>query len=363
MLSHELRNPLAPIRNAVEILEMSDVSDPTVVWSRDVIGRQVTQLARLVDDLLDVSRITSGKIALVQSSLDMRTVVDHAVESCRAQMETRKHRVTVAVPDHALCVNGDSARLVQVLTNLLSNAAKYTPDGGLISLTLEQHGRDAVVRVSDDGVGMHADLLMRVFELFAQGERTLARSEGGLGVGLTLVRRLIEMHGGSVSAVSEGPGLGSTFELRLPITATTAHTDERNLAAHAFANAGRAHRILVVDDNADSSASMAALLSMRGHEVLTALDGASALLALNDFAAELVLLDIGLPGLTGYDVAREIRRRHTSGEMVLCAMTGYGQDDDRRRTHDAGFDHHLTKPVSMSALYEIIGGLTSIAAV
>ena len=361
MLSHELRNPLAPIRNAVEILELSAVTDPAVVWSREVIGRQVTQLARLVDDLLDVSRITSGKIALSLTLIDLRDVIHHTIEACRASMVARHHRLMLTLPERAICVNGDSTRLIQVMTNLLSNAVKYTPDGGSIGVSLEQHGTDAMVRVTDNGVGMRADLLDRVFELFAQGERTLARSEGGLGVGLTLVRRLVEMHGGVVSASSPGPGQGSAFEMHLPVQTVKDANSARSSTAEEFAHPTLRQRILVVDDNADSMSSMAALLSLKGHDVESAPDGPSALEKLREFNADLVLLDIGLPGLSGYDVAREMRR--SGSDVVLCAMTGYGQDEDRTRTRDAGFDHHLTKPVDMTALYTIINDLSKTSAV
>jgi PAS domain S-box-containing protein len=354
MLSHELRNPLAPIRNAVEVLELSDNADPAVVWSRGVIGRQVTQLSRLVEDLLDVSRITSGKIALVRRAVDLREVVTQAVDACRAHLESRHHALHVSVTEAPLIVNGDLARLVQVATNLLSNAVKYTPDGGIIGVSLHQQQGEAVLRVTDNGAGMPPELLERVFDLFAQGERTLARSEGGLGVGLTLVRRLVELHDGAVAAMSSGAGAGSTLEVRIPAASFATLTDASDVAVP---QPPSLQRILVVDDNADSATSMATLLALRGHQVRTAFDGRSALALLADSIADVVLLDIGLPGLSGYDVAREIRARPDGHRVVLCAMTGYGQDDDRQRARDVGFDHHLVKPVDTVALYRILDAL------
>lgn len=354
MLSHELRNPLAPIRNAVAVLEMSENLDRMVEWSRDVIGRQVGHLSRLVDDLLDVSRITSGKIVLVQSSVDLRQIVVHAVEGSRTQFAERHHTLTEHLPDHPVFVNGDPTRLTQVVTNLLSNAAKYTPDGGQISITLQQQDREVVLCIKDSGVGLAPDMLERAFELFAQGERTLARSEGGLGVGLTLVRRLVEMHGGTVSAKSAGPGQGSTFDVRLP--APVPNTISEPITSRSTATNPSRRRILVVDDNADSVNSMKTLLTLKGHDVVSAYDGPEALAMIREFRPALVLLDIGLPGMSGYDVARAAREDAGNRGMVLCAVTGYGQNEDRRRSRDAGFDHHLVKPVDMVALEAVING-------
>lgn len=365
MLSHELRNPLAPIRNAVAVLEMQASEDPTVKWSREVISRQTAHMSRLVDDLLDVSRITSGKIVLAREPMDLRPLVAHAFEAALPQTAERNHVLNVSLPEHPVVINGDPTRLTQVVTNLISNAIKYTPPGGRISLTLRTEGKNAILQVSDSGVGLRQDQLERVFELFAQGERSLARSEGGLGVGLTLVRRLAEMHGGGAVAQSNGPGLGSTFEVCLPLDDSGGElapqaevVAEERVAPPEARRAPR--RILIVDDNVDSANSMAALLTLKGHDVRRVNEGPTALSELQAFAPHLVLLDIGLPGMSGYDVAREIRRNPANDRIVLCAMTGYGQNDDRRRSRDAGFDHHLVKPIDLNALDTMISALPNL---
>ncbi|MEP6835500.1 MAG: PAS domain S-box protein [Gemmatimonas sp.] len=358
MLSHELRNPLAPIRNAVAILELDQNADATAVWSRELIARQVSHMSRLVDDLLDVSRITSGKISLKFEVLDLRTTISQSVEACEPQAAARKHTLTVSVPEDAVMVRGDTARLLQVFTNLLNNAIKYTPDGGSVNLTLHANGQHAFARITDNGIGLRPDQLERVFDLFAQGERSLARSEGGLGIGLTLVRRLLELHGGTVQAYSSGPQLGSTFEVQLPLVdspMSVRNDQEVKKPDLVFAR----HRILVVDDNADSLSSMQQLLRLRGHSVRGALDGTSALQLVAEFHPELVLLDIGLPGLSGYDLARLIRANHENDSVVLCATTGYGQNEDRRRSRDAGFNHHLVKPVDFAAIEAVISSLSA----
>ncbi|MBC8088577.1 MAG: PAS domain S-box protein [Phycisphaerae bacterium] len=364
MLSHELRNPLAPIRNAVAVLEVHDTNDPTIKWSREVIGRQSAHMSRLIEDLLDVSRITSGKIVLTLVPIDIRTVVAIAIESALPQTAERKHVLNVSLPEHPVMVNGDATRITQVVTNLVSNAIKYTPVGGHITASLQVVNRNVLLHVSDSGIGLRANQLERVFDLFAQGERSLARSEGGLGVGLTLVRRLVELHGGTAVASSAGPGLGSTFEVCLPLLEWSAPSPVPPVSPGAPPASGNLRRrILVVDDNVDSANSMTALLSFKGHDVHAALDGASAMKELSLFAPQLVLLDLGLPGMDGYDVLREIRGDAAYEGMVVCAMTGYGQNDDRRRTRDAGFDHHFVKPVNLVALDEVITSLPDLVKV
>jgi signal transduction histidine kinase len=348
MLAHELRNPLAPIRNAVHVMKLLDTPDPNVRRSRDMIERQVQHLARLVDDLLEVSRITSGKIKLYKEPVDLAAVVARAVETSRPLIDARRHRLTVTLPPQTVCVEGDVTRLAQVLANLLNNAAKYTPDGGQIWLTAEAAGGEAVVRVRDTGMGIAADLLPTLFELFTQGDRSLARSEGGLGIGLTLVKRLVEMHGGRVEVSSAGPGKGSEFTVRLP--ALPPGTVRRAAAAACDLTDAPCRRVLVVDDNKDSAESLAMLLAIKGHEVSTAHDGPGALEAARTFRPEVVLLDIGLPGMDGFTVAQRLREQPEFAQVGLLALTGYGQEEDRRRAEEAGFNAHMVKPADVDAL-------------
>ncbi len=352
MLAHELRNPLAPIRNAAEVLRMSGPDQPQVRWAREVIDRQLSHLVRLVDDLLDVSRITRGKIQLKPEPVDLAAVVGHAVEASRPAIEQAKHRLEVALPPEPVWVTGDAARLTQVLTNLLNNAAKYTDPGGRVALALAREGGEAVVRVWDTGVGIPADMLTAVFDLFTQVDRSLDRSQGGLGVGLTLVKRLVEMHGGSVAAHSDGPGKGSEFVIRLPALAA-AEAPAAGANGRPPAAAGRL-RVLLVDDNVDGAESLAALLRLAGHEVWLAHDGPGALEAAAGFRPDAAVLDIGLPGMDGYEVARRLRADPAAAPAVLVAVTGYGRDRDRERSREAGFDYHLVKPVDLAELHRAL---------
>jgi PAS domain S-box-containing protein len=352
MLGHELRNPLAPIRNAVAMMQMSELNEPSLRWARDVIDRQVAHLARLVDDLLDVSRITSGRISMRQEALELAAIVAGAVEASRPLIEARKHTLETVLPDEPLLVEGDLTRLSQVLLNLLNNAAKYTPEGGHIRLTVEQEGEEVVVRVRDTGIGIPPELLPKIFDLFTQGDRSLDRPEGGLGIGLTLVHRLVHMHGGSVEAHSEGPGHGSEFVVRLPLFTVPAPGDSPVQDAESSSTGFR--RVLVVDDNHDSAESMAILLEIWGHEVRAAYDGPSALALATEYRPDIVLLDIGLPGMSGYEVAKRLRELPELKGMVLVAVTGYGQQSDRERTRAVGFDHHLLKPVDPVRLQELL---------
>ncbi|TMH44445.1 MAG: response regulator [Betaproteobacteria bacterium] len=344
MLSHELRNPLAPIRNAVELMRRVGSPEPRVTMARDVIDRQVTQLARLVDELLDVSRISQGKIVLKKEPVELAKVIAHGVETVRPMIDVREQRLTVEVSAGPVWVMGDFARLSQVVANLLNNACKYTPEGGRIRLAASAERGLATVSVDDNGSGIDAELLPRVFELFVQGDRGLDRSQGGLGIGLTLVKRLVEMHQGEVSAESAGPGKGATFRVTLPCIsavqpqATTAQTQPA--ASHEVY--GR--RVLVVDDNLDSAESTAAFLRLEGHEVKTVGDGNEALSSVRVFAPHVIVLDIGLPGLDGYEVARQLRERGDTSHILLIAMTGYGQREDRERAIASGFDYHFVKP-------------------
>jgi PAS domain S-box-containing protein len=363
MLAHELRNPLAPIRNALHLIRMRGGERPQ--WARqayDVIERQVEYLVRLVDDLLDVNRITLGKIQLQKERLDLATVVARAVESSRPLIDARRHTLEVTLPKGAVPVEADRVRLTQVLWNLLNNAAKYTPEGGRIALTVEganggQPPADqAVVRVRDTGMGIPTAMLPRVFDLFTQIDRTLDRADGGLGIGLTLVRRLTEMHGGTVQAFSEGLGQGSEFVVRLPLLPAELPAAQPGTPA---STAGRAtpasgRRILVVDDNRDSAETLAMLLRLFGHCVQTAYDGPLALAAATAYLPEVVLLDIGLPGMDGLEVCRRLRGQPGGDLRLIAALTGYGQDEDRRRSQQAGFNAHLIKPVALEALQELL---------
>jgi PAS domain S-box-containing protein len=356
MLAHELRNPLAPIRNAAHTLALLGTGDDRVRWVSGVIERQVGLMTRLVDDLLDVSRITSGKITLQRTTVSVREVLAQAVETARPLAESRGQALEVDVPEDAGGVDGDPARLAQAVGNLLDNAIKYTDDGGRIGLRARVEAHEVVIVVEDSGVGVDPELLPHVFDLFIQADRSLERKQGGLGLGLTLVRRLVEMHGGHVEAASAGPGLGSAFTIRLPCLAAEVAEPVAAAEPAEAATAGPARRILVVDDQQDSTDSLALFLRLRGHEVRTAHDGPSALDEIEHYRPEVVFLDLGLPGMSGYDVARRVRMKTDLGPLRLVALTGYGTDADRQKTRDAGFDVHLAKPVDPRAVDELLAG-------
>jgi signal transduction histidine kinase/ActR/RegA family two-component response regulator len=358
MLAHELRNPLAPIRNAVQVLRLRGPLEPALQTARDMIDRQVGHMARLVDDLLDVSRISRGKINLRCELVELAGVVASAVESSRPLIETRRHDLQVELPAGPVRVQGDHTRLAQVVLNLLNNSAKYTPEGGHIRLAVSTMDHQAVVQVHDDGVGIGPELLPRVFDLFTQAERTLDRAQGGLGIGLTLVKKLTEMHGGTVEVHSAGPGRGSAFVLHLPLLSQEADGAKRNGEGGAVAR-GRsaARRILVVDDNQDAADSLAMLLGVLGNDVRTAGDGWRAVEVAGEYRPDLVFLDIGLPGMDGYAVARKLRALPALGGSVLVAVTGYGSRGDRRRSEEAGFYDHMVKPVDFAAIEELLTAL------
>ena len=352
MLSHELRNPLAPILNAVQVLQLQKGENPIQEKARAIIERQVGQLAHLVDDLMEVSRITIGRVQLRHDRVVVRGIVERAVETTRPLIDQRKHELTVSLPSLPICLNADAARLEQVVVNLLVNAAKYTREGGHIWLTVQAEGDECVLRVRDTGVGIAPELLPHIFDLFTQAERSLDRSEGGLGIGLALVHRLVKMHEGTVTAHSALGG-GSEFVVRLPVVPTLAPQPPSAPATTAEANESSL-RILVVDDNVDSAESLAILLEMSRHQVRTAHDGPAALVAALDFRPNVALLDIGLPIMDGYEVARRMRGQPTLGTVLLVAMTGYGQESDRQRSREAGFDHHLVKPADFGKVQEIL---------
>jgi CheY-like chemotaxis protein len=353
MLAHELRNPLAPIRNAAQVLRAKGPPAGEVQWATEVIDRQVHQLARLVDDLLDVSRITRGKIELRKERVELGAVVRGAVEATRPLVEKWGHALGVSLPSEPVYLDADPTRLAQVVSNMLNNAAKYTDHGGHIAVAVERRGAEVLIRVRDDGIGIPKDALSRIFEMFTQLPGSVERSQGGLGIGLTLVRRLVELHGGAVEALSEGAGRGSEFVVRLPLA--PAPEDPRQRPGDAGPPApGR--RILVVDDNRDAAESLGMLLGMVGHEVRVAHDGLEACAAAEEFRPDVVLLDLGLPKLSGYEVARRLREAEGGSDVLLVALTGWGQEEDRRRTREAGFDHHLTKPVELEQLRRLLAG-------
>ncbi len=351
MLAHELRNPLAPVLNAVEILRRRGGADPTV--AAEVIGRQVQHMKRLLDDLLDVARVSQGKIQLRKEMLELGAVLSQAVEISRPLLDKKKQQLAIAIPARPLPVEGDPTRLAQIFANLLNNAAKYTDVGGHVSLTASAEDGQAVVRVRDDGVGMSPEMIEHAFELFTQADRSLDRAQGGLGIGLTMVKSLVQMHGGSVQASSEGLGKGSELVVRLPLCAAP---EEAIAAAPASAEASRPLRTLVVDDNVDGASSLALLMEMLGHEAAVAHDGPEALEMALASRPDLVLLDIGLPGMDGYEVAARLRQAGLAS-TVLAALTGYGREEDLARSREAGFDHHLVKPVDISTLQKVLASV------
>jgi len=352
MLAHELRNPLAPVRNAVQILQATRTDDPVVVRLTEMLSRQVRHMAHLVDDLLDVSRITRGKVDLQKEHVILTDVVSRAVEIARPLIETRRHDLNISLPPDPILIEADPTRLTQILGNLLNNAAKYTEDGGHIWVSAIRDHCDVVVSVRDSGIGLAPEMLSRVFDLFTQENRTIDRSQGGLGIGLTLVKRLVEMHAGTVRATSDGPGRGSEFVVRLP--ALPACQDVTTDAKPSEPPVASSRRLLIVDDNVDSAESMAELLTLVGHQVRTAHDGPAALREAQAHRPEFVLLDIGLPRMDGYEVARRMRDNPDLRSATLIAMTGYGQDEDRRKTHEAGFGYHLVKPLNLEEVSRIL---------
>jgi signal transduction histidine kinase len=357
MLAHELRNPLAPMLNALQLVRLKP-SEAQSQWAQEVMQRQLAHLTRLVDDLLDVSRITRGMITLARAPLEVATLITRAVETIQPLLDEHEHRLTLQIPPEPLRVNGDTTRLTQALGNVLGNAAKYTDRGGRIELRCSREGADVEIRVRDNGVGISPELLPRIFDLFTQLDRRTDHAASGLGIGLALVRRLIEMHGGTVTAHSGGVGAGSEFIIRLPLDARAEAADDRRLDTGA-SPAGEvvSRRILLADDNADALESLAAVLRLRGHEVFSASNGAIALETAVRHMPDVALLDIGMPLLDGYEVARRIRAEEWGKSVTLVALTGWGQESDRRRSQEAGFDTHLVKPLDPDRLNALLAQL------
>jgi PAS domain S-box-containing protein len=358
LLSHELRSPLSPIRNAVDILRKMKTNDPIIAQAGSIIDRQVGVIVRLVDDLLDIGRITKGKLRLAKEQVELRNVANDAAETARPFMDARKHDFSVSLPTVPIWVEADPARMEQVVVNLLNNAAKYTEAGGLIRMTVSQEGTEAVIRVRDNGVGITPELLPHIFELFTQVDGSLGRSYGGLGIGLALARNLVEMHEGRLQASSAGLGMGCEFTIKLPLLLDAVVPESKTVLEQA-AQIGRSLRVLVVEDNVDTGDSLSLLLRLHGHDVQVARTGPTALELASVSRPDVVLLDIGLPGLDGYQVAKRLRERPEFKNVMLCALTGYTPSEaDRQRQQETGFDHYYVKPVEMTkllALFKTIG--------
>ena len=352
-LAHELRSPLASIRNALQVVRLADGDPAAAVEARQRAERQVAHMVRLIDDLLDVSRIAQGKLELRRERADLAAIVANAVDTSRPLVEAARHQLAVSLPDRLVVVDADPTRLAQVFANLINNAAKYTEPGGNLAIVAEQRGGEVVVTVRDDGVGIPPDQLGSVFGLFTQVDGSTGRSQGGLGIGLTLVRRLVEMHGGTVEARSDGRGRGSEFIVRLPIVGPPAPAGTPGAAGGPAAH----RRILVVDDHRDSARTLASLLRLMDNDVRVAHDGGEAVEVAEAYRPEVILLDIGMPVMNGYEVAAAIREQPWGAAVIIIALTGWGQDRDRRRAGDVGFDHHLVKPVDLADLEDILAGL------
>ncbi len=356
ILAHELRNPLAPIANALGLLQGTEVDSDLLCEARKTMERQLAQLTRLVDDLLEVNRISRGKIDLRRVVTDVSQVVLHAVEAARPLMERKQQQLELKMPTESIELEADDARLAQVVSNLLNNASKYTDAGGRITLTVAREGNSAVIRVCDTGVGLSSEALSRIFEMFAQVDATLERSQGGLGIGLTLARTLVEMHDGTLTASSAGPGCGSEFTVRIPArprTTANVMTSSPTTPPAAKPSAG-GRKVLVVDDNHDSATTLAMLLKLSSHKVEKAHDGEEALAVAERFQPEVILLDIGLPKLNGYEVVRKLREQPWGKGIKVFALTGWGQEEDRQKSKEAGFDDHIVKPVQHATLVKLL---------
>ncbi len=359
-LAHELRNPLAPISNALALIARPD-GEAALPHLLPVITRQVDYMVRLVDDLLEISRITSGKVELRRAAVDLNTVLRNAVEASTALIDENQHKLSLLFPETSLMVYGDAVRLEQVFTNLLNNAARYTPRGGQICVNARRDGDGAIISVRDNGIGILPDMLPRLFDMFAQERRIAIGAQEGLGIGLHLVQRLVKMHGGSVEAHSGGKDQGTEIVVRLPLSQTQTSAigaaPDSTAAPESTASASRPMRVLVVDDNHDAGEVLAMLLESMGFEARAVDSGPAALAALPDYQPNVILMDIGMPGMSGYDVARHIREQPQYEDIKLVALTGWGQEKDRRLSRESGFDHHLTKPVDFKVLKSLITSL------
>jgi signal transduction histidine kinase len=354
MLAHELRNPLAPIRTAVQLLRLKELTEPHRFRAREVIERQVEHLVNLIDDLLDVSRITRGMITLQLEPVLLGAIVARAVETARPAIDSHRHALELDLPDELISVEGDQTRLVQVIANILHNAAKFMDPGGRIRLRAAREGQQVVIAIADTGIGIAPELMPKVFELFTQVHSRSARAQGGLGIGLALVRRLTEMHGGTVTVHSDGPGRGAEFRVRLPVMSAPLATLSGQRREPATIPSLAPQRILVADDNHDAAEALALQLQLAGHDVRTAHDGVQALAVAHTFVPDIVLLDLGMPKMDGYEAARQFRLRYPGRRVTLIALTGWGQQQDRERTSAAGFDAHLVKPVAEAHLFKAL---------
>jgi signal transduction histidine kinase len=352
-LAHELRNPLAPVRNAVELLKRQANEPDRVGWATELIDRQVTLFSRLIDDLMDVSRINQGRIELRREVITLGDVLSDAVETVRPHIESAGHELAVLLPDQQLAVSADRTRLAQAFVNLLHNATKYTDPGGRIEVGVLVEKGAAIVTVRDTGIGIPADRLESVFEMFSQVESAISRSRGGLGIGLSLTQRLVQMHGGSVKAYSEGPGKGSRFHVHLPLVQPVDGAQPQQRASQAHADSAAPLKVLIADDNVDAADTLGALMEVMGHQVRSVHDGESAVTAAAQFAPHIVILDIGMPRLNGYEACRRIRAQHHEHRPLMVALTGWGQEQDIAQSQAAGFDRHLVKPIEAAALEQL----------
>jgi PAS domain S-box-containing protein len=353
LLSHELRSPLSPILNSLQILRQMKTNDPIVEQAGDVIDRQIGVMVGLVDDLLDISRITKGKLRLTKEPVELRLIVNHAAESVRPFMDARKHDFSVSLPIKPIWVDADPARMEQVLVNLLNNAAKYSDTGGLIRMMVRQEGDEAVIRVKDNGIGIAPEMLPHIFELFTQVDGSLGRSYGGLGIGLGLARNLVELHDGRLQASSPGLGKGCEFTIKLPVLPQPIAHEIKTVLAPST-NTGRSLHVLVVEDNIDAGDTLSLLLQLYGHEVRVARTGPMGLEMATTSRPDVVLLDIGLPGMDGYQVAKRLRERPEFKDVMMCALTGFTPSEaDRQRQQETGFDHYLIKPVRLQKLLDL----------
>jgi signal transduction histidine kinase/ActR/RegA family two-component response regulator len=358
MLAHELRNPLAPINMAAQLIKLPSAGQRQVEHASQIIGRQVAHMTSLLNDLLDVSRVTRGKIALEKEAVDVKGVITDAIEQSKALVQLKQHQLNVHLTGETVYVEGDKTRLVQIIANILVNAAKYTPSQGIIDLQLDATSDAVLIRVSDNGIGIEADLMPHIFELFTQAPRSPDRSQGGLGIGLALVKSLVDQHGGSICAQSQGANLGSEFTVRLPRFSRSLHAPISSLENQMPASE-EALTVLVVDDNVDAASTLAAFIESLGHRVLAGYSGKEAIKLSASQGFDVIFLDIGLPDMTGYEVAKKMRESNVSEGAVLAALTGYGQAQDKELAHEAGFDVHLTKPADFSKLMSVLNQATA----